>query len=248
LWRISVSELKSRYAGSIFGLGWAILTPLLMLLLYALVYLVIFRVRVPDLSSVQYVMFIFSGLVPFLVTSEALSTCVGSVVANKAVLSNTVFPIDLVPVKAVLLSQVTMVVGFISILVILLFMRTLSWTILLFPLIWFLQMLGLIGLAWILSLVNLVFRDLQNMIGLILMLVMIISPIAYTADMVPSTLKLLVLLNPFAYFVIAYQDILVLGQLPPWWNILVLVIMSLGIFILGGFFFSRSKRVLIDYV
>jgi lipopolysaccharide transport system permease protein len=248
LWQVSCNELKARYAGSIFGMSWAILTPLLLLALYAGVYLTILRVQAPGLSAGQYVLLIFSGLVPFLMTSEALASGVGAVVASKSVLSNTVFPIDLAPAKAVLLSQVPMVVGFATIIVALLATWTVSWTIVLLPLVWGLHMLALIGLVWILSLINLVFRDIQNLIGLALMGLMIVSPIAYTPEMVPPRLKVLLILNPFAYFVTAYQDVVTVGRLPVWWHWLTLVAISGSLFILGGYFFSRAKRVLIDYV
>jgi len=248
LWQVSRDELKARYAGSIFGMGWAILTPLLLLALYAGVYLLVLQVQAPGLSSGQYVLLIFSGLVPFLMTSEALVGGVGAVVANKAVLSNTVFPIDLVPAKAVLLSQLPMVVGFATILIALVVSGSVSWPIVLLPVIWGLHVVGLIGLAWILSLVNLVFRDLQSLMSLALMGLMIVSPIAYTPEMVPASLRILLILNPFAYFVTAYQGVVILGRLPAWWHWLVLVAMSVGLFVLGGTFFSRAKRVLIDYV
>lgn len=248
LWQVSRSELKARYAGLVFGVGWAVLTPLLFLALYAGVYMLILRVQAPGLTSGQYVLLIFSGLVPFLMTSEALASGVGAVVASKAVLNNTVFPIDLAPAKAVLLSQVSMVVGFTIIITALIMTRNVSWTVLLFPVIWGLHVLALIGLTWVLSLINLVFRDLQHLVGVALMSLMIASPIAYTSEMVPSSLKIVLLLNPFAYFVMAYQEVLVFGRLPIWWHWLVLGLMSGGLFVVGGAFFSRAKRVLIDYV
>jgi lipopolysaccharide transport system permease protein len=248
LWRVTRSELTSRYAGSIFGLGWAVLTPLMMLAIYAVVYLLIFRIRVPGLSSARYVLLIFSGLVPFLMTSEALSFGVVSVVANKAVLSNTVFPIDLAPAKAVLLSQVTMAVGLVVILVASIGMRTLPWTIVFLPVIWTLHLLALTGLLWILSLVNLVFRDLPNLVNLLIMMLMILSPIAYTPEMVPQALKPILVLNPMAYFIVAYQSTVILGRLPSLTNILVVTVLSIGLFTVGGYFFARSKPVFIDYV
>lgn len=247
LLRVARHELRARYAGSVLGVGWAVLTPLVMLGVYAAVYLVIFQIKVPGLSATQYVLWIFSGLVPFLATSEALVTGVGAVVANRSALSNTVFPIDLAPVKAVLLSQITMVVGFVAIFAVLGATARLSWTVLLVPFVWGLHVLALLGLTWILSLVNLVFRDLQNMMGLALMGLMIASPIAYTPEMVPPGLKMLIVLNPFAYFVTAYQRLLVLGHLPAVSEMLVLVAISTGTFLVGGSFFSRAKRVLIDY-
>jgi lipopolysaccharide transport system permease protein len=116
------------------------------------------------------------------------------------------------------------------------------------PVVWGLHLLLLIGLTWILSLINLVLRDIQNMIGLIIMALMILSPIAYTPEMVPPKLKILLVINPLAYYVIAYQSIVVLGKLPVWWNELILVVMSIGVFFLGGHFFGRAKSALIDYV
>ena len=248
LFRVTRNELASRYAGSLLGIGWAVLAPLLLIFIYAVVYLVIFRVKVPGLSAASYVVYIFSGLIPFLATSEAISLGVPSVIANKAVLNNTVFPIDLAPVKAVLLSQVTMVVGMGTILVGAIVTGTIAWTMLLVPLIWMLQVIALIGLNWILALLNVVFRDLQNLITVILMLLMVVSPIAYTPDMVPPNLVVIILLNPFAYFVTAYQSTVVLGELPTIANLLALFVIAIGLFMLGNWMFSRAKRVVTDYV
>jgi len=229
-------------------MGWAVLTPLLLLGIYAVVYLVVLRVEVPGLSPVQYVLLIFAGLVPFLMTAEALTLGVTAVVANRSVLNNTVFPIDLAPAKSVLLAQMPMVVGLMTILVALGLTGTISWAVLLLPVVWGLHVIALIGLTWILSLVNLVFRDLQNLIGLVLLVLMVVSPIVYTMDMVPPRLRPLVTLNPFAYFVTAYQVIVVFGRLPSWPHCLALVAMSVGIFAFGSYFFASAKRVLIDYV
>jgi homopolymeric O-antigen transport system permease protein len=246
--RVTSSELRARYAGSIFGIGWFVIAPVLLLSTYALVYLEILRVQVPGLSSESYVLYIFAGLVPYLATAEALSLGVGSVIANKAVLSNTVFPIDLAPPKAVLLSQGTMAVGLAITVVGAVLVGAAQWSVVFVPLIWLLQLASLIGLTWILSLLNVVFRDLQNLIGILLFMLLIVSPIAYTSEMVPSTLRPLIVLNPFAYFVVAYQKVIVLGVAPSVRELVVLLISGVGLFLVGGWFFGRAKALLIDYV
>jgi lipopolysaccharide transport system permease protein len=248
LWRVTLNEMAARYAGSLLGLGWVVLSPLLFLAIYSVVYLYVFRVQVAGLSPVGYVLYIFAGLVPFLATSEALATGVTSVVANKSILNNTVFPVDLVPAKAVLMSQGTMIVGLAVIIVTGFVARTLTWTVLLLPVVWGLHILALVGLNWILSLLNVIFRDLQNLIGAALMILLVASPIAYTPEMVPSTLKGLVVVNPFSYFVIAYQRLLVLGEIPGLGESVVLVVVSLGLFASGSRFFAGAKRVIVDYV
>jgi lipopolysaccharide transport system permease protein len=248
LWRVARTDLRARHAGSVFGIAWTVVTPLFLLGVYAAVYLLIFQIRVPGLSSSQYVLLIFSGLVPFLMTSEALLGGVSSVVASKTILSNTVFPVDLLPVKAVLISQVTMMVGLLAVVSATAVIEGLSSRLLLLPAIWALHVLALTGVVWVLSLLNLVFRDLQNLISLLLFVVMVASPIAYTPEMVPASLRPLLILNPFSYFVITYQQVLVLAQWPRWQECAVLVGMSFASFVFGGYFFTRIKRFLLDYV
>ncbi len=248
LWRITQSELKIRYAGSFLGITWSFVAPALILIIYAVVYLFIFRVQPAGMTTPQYVLYIFSGLVPYLMTAESLSFGVSAVIASKAVLSNTVFPIDLTPVKAVLLAQGTAVVGFVLIILGTLAVRIFAITALFLPVIWLLLVLFLIGVNWFISLINIVLRDLQYLINPLLMILMISSPIAYTPEMIPSALRILILLNPFAYFFSALQRILVLGQVPDLSNWIIMLVLSLGGFGLGGWFFFRAKRVLIDYV
>ncbi len=181
-------------------------------------------------------------------TSDSLSAGVGSVAANRAVLSNTVFPVDLVPVKAVLLAQTGMVVGMLVVVSGAALTGSLSWTILLLPVIWLFHIMALVGILWFISLISLVLRDLQNIIGLIVMVLLVASPIAYTPDMVPAGLKILILLNPVAYFVIAYQNIIVLGSIPSAGDLFAVAALGIGLFAAGGYFFYRAKQVLIDYV
>ncbi len=76
----------------------------------------------------------------------------------------------------------------------------------------------------------------------------IASPFAYTPNMVPASLRPIILFNPLAYYVIAYQDILIFGRIPSLLNIVFLVVFSVGMFLVGSWFFSRAKPVIIDYV
>jgi len=246
--RTTVNELQSRYAGSHLGVLWVILAPILILAVYALTYVGILQVRLAGLSSAEYVIFIFSGLVPYLMAADALVNGVGSVIANKSVLSNTVFPIDLAPVKSVMMSQAIMVSGMVVTIIGSAFVGSLHWTVVLLPLVWGLQVIGLIGIAWCLSLLNVIFRDIQNFLTPALMIILIASPFAYTPSIVPQSLRPLILLNPFAYFVVAYQQILVLGLTPGIGHTVVLVALAVVPFVVGSWFFSTAKRVIVDYV
>lgn len=248
LWRVTVNDVKQRYAGSTLGFAWAFIAPLLVLGIYALIYLEIFKVRVPTLNSQEYVVYVFCGLVPYLAAAEAIGIGVGSVIANKSVLNNTVFPIDLAPIKPVLSTQAVMAVGMLVVLCGVAVTGNIHPTLVLLPVIWALNLLWLAGANWILSVLNVIFRDLQNLVSAILMVMLVASPIAYTPDMVPPALKPILALNPFAYFVVAYQQVIILGIWPSVPHIVILVVMALATFWLGSWFFFRTKRLIVDYV
>jgi len=111
LYHTTKIDVNTRFVGSFLGLFWLFLYPLLFLGVYAAVYVFIFKVNTPMLNSYEYVALIFCGLIPFIGFSEALGFGVSSIVANASLIKNTLFPIELVPVKAVFVSQCTMVVG-----------------------------------------------------------------------------------------------------------------------------------------
>ncbi len=247
LWRVTRTEMSARFAGSFIGAGWVLLTPGLILAIYSAIYLTVFKEHVPGLSSEAFVVFLFSGLVPYLVTAEALSTGVTSIVTNKTVLSNTVFPIDLAPVKAVLAAQGTMAVGMVVAVIGSIITDKISWLIVFLPLVCVLHMLALIGVTWIISLLNVIVRDLQSGLNAVLMILLIASPIVYSPNQVPHALKIVLALNPLAYFIVAYQEVIVTGYVPTWEHTVGLFVLSLGLFCAGSIFFARAKKALLDY-
>lgn len=246
--RVTLKELKATYAGTLFGLGWLLLVPLLMLAIYAIVYLFIFRVRPTSLEPITYVLYIFSGLVPFLMTAEVLSRSVSSIVSNENLLTNTVFPIDLIPVRDLLTAQGMMIVGLVLILVLAVLVSGIQWTYLLVPLLWVLHLMFLTGLAWVLSLVSILLRDMEHFMRIITIVLMVSLPIAYTPDMIPSLLSLFFYLNPFSYYVVAYQKLIVLGILPSLLETSMMILISFGTFWFAGRFFARTKNLMVDYV
>lgn len=248
LYQTTLSEINTRHAGSALGLLWLIIYPLLFLGTYAIVYLFIFRIRFPELSSIEYIALIFCGLIPFLGFSEALALGVPSVVSNSNLIKNTLFPIELIPAKAVLVAQATQVVGLGLLLIALCLLGKLS---IYFPfliVIWICQILFSLGLIWILSSLNVYLRDIQNLIAVATLILMLLSPIAYTEAMVPENLRPILSLNPLYYLIMAYQSVLMLGTFPPARILVPLITMSVLLFLSGFWFFQRMKKLMSDYV
>ena len=159
LWATTLADIQSRYAGSVLGMFWLVIYPILMLTAYSVVYVFIFQVRLEQITTPQYVMLIFSGLIPFLGFSEGLGNSVISVTSNASLVKNTLYPIELIPVKAVLFSQCTEVVGLILLTVAVAVTGLLSpWLLLALPL-WSFQVIFGIGVGWLISSINVVLRE-----------------------------------------------------------------------------------------
>jgi lipopolysaccharide transport system permease protein len=242
------NDIRARYAGSVLGLAWLVIYPLLFLGTYALVYIYVFKVRFALFNANEYVVLIFCGLIPFLGFAEALSMGVGSVTSNASLIKNTLFPIELIPVKVVLVSQCTQAVGTGLLLTAVAIMGRLTIWAALLPVIWLAQLMLSMGLIWILSSLNVYLRDLQNMVSLAVLMLMMVSPIAYTADMVPDSLQPFLRLNPLFYLIVCYQDCLMLGQFPRQGLLWGLLAIAAVFFCVGYWFFGRLKTTFADIV
>lgn len=229
------------------GSIWLFLGPVILLSIYTFIYAIVFRIRPEGMSLVDYIIYIFCGLVSYLGFSGGLSVGVTSLSSNKQLLLNTVFPTELLPLRSVLAGSTVIVFGFSIIACALLLLSKLSITILLIPFVIVLQLMFVIGLCWILSLINLVVRDIQQFIGYVLMLLLIMSPISYTPTMIPSSLKMIIYANPLSYYVLCYQNIILMGKLPSLSIITVCIAQSFFVFSLGFWVFQRTKKLFFDY-
>jgi lipopolysaccharide transport system permease protein len=241
-------DIRQRYMGSAFGSFWIFLFPFLQLAIYAGLYSVIFKIRVPGLSEMGYVLMVFSGLVPLMAFSEALTAASSSLSANKNLLLNTVFPAELIPLRAALSAHITSLIGLTMTLVLGFALGRTSWqAVFLVPVFWVLLLMFAVGIGWMFSLLTLVARDIQHGLGLLVMLLFVLSPFAYTPDMVPAALKPLIYLNPLSYFVLTFQQLICYGTWPDPIAAGGALVLGVGSFFVGFNVFQRAKYVFFDY-
>jgi lipopolysaccharide transport system permease protein len=243
-----IHDIRQRYTGSAFGSLWILLFPLLQLGIYAGLYVFIFKVRVPELNELGYVVLVFSGLVPLMAFNEALSASTSSLSSNKNLLLNTVFPSELIPLRAALAAHVTSLIGLAITLIAGFALGRTGWqAILLVPFFWILLLMFAIGIGWMFSLFSLVARDIQQGLGLLTMLLFVLSPFAYTPEMVPVALRPIIYLNPLSYFVLTFQKLICYATWPDPIAAGGAVVLSLGSFFVGFSVFRRAKHVFFDY-
>lgn len=241
--------IRRRYAGSVLGPIWALLYPMALLTIYAALYAFVFQVRVPNMTTWEYIVMVFAGLVPLLAFSEMLNASTSSISSNRDVVMNMAYPVHLIPTRDALVAQVPGMFGLSITILLALVVGTISVPpLLLLPLLWIQLAAFTIGIGLVLSLVSIVVKDVQYALGLAVMLLFITSPFAYTSEMVPDALRPIIAINPLTYFVLSFQDIIAYGRFPDWKLLAVTLALSVGSLWLGWSFFSRARKVFFDYV
>jgi lipopolysaccharide transport system permease protein len=247
LWTLTLIECRRKYAGSILGTLWYPLYSALLLGSYCFVYLVVFRVRYHDLGTYDFVLFVFAGLVPYLGFSEAVSTGVGSVKANLALLRNAVFPIELVPVKQVFAAVIGLLTSLALLMVMIAPTSHRGWHALYLPLPLVSLVLFCLAVVWVLAAVAVVVPDIAQIVNISLLLLMFVSPIGFGIDLVPPRARPLVFLNPMSYLIEAFRFALIgIRVTPMWYDVVFLVVSALGA-VLAGAFFRRMSPIFSDY-
>lgn len=243
-----VHDIRQRYLGSVIGIGWAVLFPAVQLSIYATLYTVIFKVRPSGLTEWSYVLLVFSGLVPIMAFNEALTASISSVSANKNLLLNTVFPAELIPLRSAVAAHFPHLFGLAITLTLGFMLGRTDWkALLLVPVCWIFLLMFATGIGWILSLISLVAKDIHQGVALVLMIMTVISPFAFTPEMVPSAMKPLIFLNPMSYFVLTFQQLICYGNWPDFRILGGAGIMATLTFLVGYLFFQRAKGVFFDY-
>jgi lipopolysaccharide transport system permease protein len=240
-------DLRSQYAGSAFGLAWIVFGPLFLLVLYAGVYGVIFRIRPERMTFAEYILYVLVGLVSFMAFTSSMTFGSTSFVRNKQLLLNTIYPPELIPIRTVLVQSLPIAIGLGATIVAAAIFASVSWTILLVPFVFLMQVLFTSGLVLMLALVTLAIRDIQHVLQYLSFVLLIVTPIGYSRDLIPSALRWPMHFNPLFYFVTAYQDLIVFRQLP---EASVIVIGTLGsvVSFVGAYaLFRRAKQVFFDY-
>lgn len=241
-------DFKVRYAGSRFGLFWMLLAPALVLGSYLLVFGGILRVqRSPGWTGMQYAFLVASGLLPWIGFSQGLTGGTGSVLAQRNLMKSHVFPVELLPVTAVCSGMVGQLCSMTLLLLVLGFVGSVGLSLLVLPVLLVLQALFTLSLVWFLSCVNMLYRDLSQVLSLATVLLMFLSPIAYTSEMVPAGLEPVVKMNPLSYLIDWYRDSLLFNRMPDIWGMAAFAVLTLVALQMAYGYFMRLRKVLPDF-
>lgn len=241
-----------RYRGSFLGLLWSFITPVLMLAIYTFVFSVVFKVRLEPENGIYddqfaFALLLFAGLIIFNLFSECLSRAPGLILANVNYVKKIIFPLEILP--WVTLGSALFHAG-ISFLVLLVFLLVIGhpvhWTLLFLPIIVFPLLLLIMGLSWLLASVGVFVRDIGQFIGLILTMLMFMSPIFYPASALPEPVRDYLFLNPLTFIIEQTRGVVLYGQLPDWAGLAIYYMIALLVAWAGLMWFEKTRKGFAD--
>jgi lipopolysaccharide transport system permease protein len=218
-WEMTRREIRDRYAGQALGVFWAIGHPILLMALYVFVFAFVFPTRLetaPDMPR-SLVIYILSGLIPWMAFAEAMSKGTSVITGQAALVKQVVFPTEILPVKAVLACFITQLLATgVLLLYMLATEHRLPVTLALLPLLFLLQLLAMIGVNYLLSSIAVYFRDLREVVQVFLTAGVFLAPIFYLptwVERVNPLFRLILEANPFTHLVWCYRDALFYGSI-----------------------------------
>lgn len=247
-WRLTVEmakrDLLQRHAGQVFGAFWIIGHPLFLTALYLFIFAVVFNQKIGDTYELplDYTTYILAGLVPWLTFQTALTTSCSSIVSNSSLVKQFVFHLEILPAKDVLASLVVWFVGIPCVIVYTLMSQRVAYAMyVLLPVVFALQVMAMIGVAFVLSAVSVFVRDLKDFVQLFTTAGVFLMPIVYLPDWVPALFKPVIYVNPFSYMTWVYQDMLYFGRFEHPWAWVAFGVGSILVFAFGYRVFRRLK-------
>jgi lipopolysaccharide transport system permease protein len=242
-------DLRGQFAGQFFGVFWIFGHPIIQFCVYIFIFAVVFKMRIERSIELprDYTTYILVGLVPWLFIQQSLVRASTSLVAHANLVKQVVFPIEVLPFCAVLISLVPLLVGFAVIaLYTLLTQGVLPWTYILLPLVVALSILLMTGIGFMLATATPFFRDLKDIIQVATLVGVYIIPAFYLPQWVPDKLRFFLYVNPFSYVIWVYQDALYFGRVVHPWSWLVFAVGSLAALSLGYRAFRSVKIFIAD--
>ena len=231
-------EIRGKYKGSFLGVMWSFLNPLLMVLVYSLVFPFILKI-----SEANYVVFLICGIIPWNFFTTVLTYGVTTIVGNGNILKKVYFPREILPISVVSSGLVNFLISCIIIFAFLIFYRIgFSVYILFLPLIIAIQYMLSLGLVFLISAIDVYIRDLEYIINVILMLLFYLTPVLYSSTNLPEHLRWVFKINPMAYIIESYKSVLYYKQLPDVWGLVIVAIISSLVLLIGYAVFKKLEK------
>lgn len=241
---LTAREIKIRYKQTLLGVAWAILQPASLTIIFTLVFGYFLKVSTGD---VPYPVFVYSALVPWMFFSNSLSFGSLSVVNNGNLVTKIYFPREILPLSSIGAALFDFVMAsFVFVLLMIVYKITptfnLIYIAILIPALFFLTC----GIAFILSAINVLYRDIKFVVPLVLQIWLFLTPIIYSTSQVPEKYQIFLRINPLVPLLENFRLVTVYAQAPNFTEVILFTLISILIFFAGYWFFKSYEKVFAD--
>ena len=251
VWQLTKRDVLGRYRGSVMGLLWSLFNPILMLGVYTFVFSVVFQARWGEgtTSKADFAIILFAGLIVHALFAECINRSPGLILSNVNYVKKVVFPLEILPWVAMgsalfhATISVTVLLAF--------FVAThgfLNWTAFLLPFIVFPLIVLTMGLSWFLASIGVYVRDVAQVTGILMTVLLFLGPIFYPVSVLPAEYQTLIHLNPLTFVIEQVRAVLISGRMPMGSGLALYTMVALSIAWIGFVWFQLTRRGFADVV
>ncbi|MCJ7543134.1 MAG: ABC transporter permease [Phycisphaerae bacterium] len=247
IWAMALREMRGRYAGTLVGLVWSVLHPLMMILIYWVVFSLGFRIK-PS-GDTPFIIYFLCGLLPWAAFSETVTASTHAITGNPHLVKKAIFPTEVLPFVHLVASMVSHIIMLLILVTIMPFNRQ-PFSLYNLQFVYFLVGMAVfsVGLGWVVSAMNVFFRDVGQVLSVVLNMWFWLTPVVWAEDMLqrlPAALQIVPKLNPMYYVVHGYRASFIPSFYEGFWCRwklgLYFWVVSMAMLVLGGLLFRRLK-------
>ena len=246
LYTLTWRHIKVRYKQSFLGVGWAILQPFVTMVVFTVVFSKL--LKVPS-NGIPYPIFVYSAILPWTFFSKSVSQATSSLVGNVNLITKIYFPREIIIYSIILANGFDFLIAASIYAVMMIYYGVIvNWTILLMPLLIFIQMILTVGVSLLASAVNVKYRDVGYVLPFGLQLWMYACPIIYPISSIPDSYKLWYMINPMAGIIYSFRGILTQGIQPDFVNLGISILITAVVVILSYKYFKKAEVYFADII
>lgn len=244
LWTLAWRDIRVRYKHSVLGAAWAMFIPVSMMLIFSFVFTKVVKVD----TDVPYVIYAYSGLLPWQFFSSSTTAATNSLLANRSLVTKIYFPAEVFPFSSILAAFVDFLAGSIVLVALMAYFAmtgssiNISWTVSLIAVVLFVQVVFTAGVSLFLSMGNLFFRDVRYIYSVVISLWMFSSSVVYPMKVADPRIQWLLNLNPMTPILDAYRDVLLKGKVFDAASFGYSAIVAVVVFLCGWALFYRLQH------
>ncbi|MEG3128821.1 ABC transporter permease [Pantoea cypripedii] len=251
IFQMTKREITGRYRGSVMGLLWSFINPILMLTVYTFVFSVVFKARwgtgTAGESKTDFAVILFVGLIVHTLFAETLMRAPTLIIGNVNYVKKVVFPLETLSITSLagvvfhsLISLLVLLIAFV------IFNGFIHWTVVFIPLVFFPLIIVALGFSWFLSSLGVFIRDVGQTIAIITMILMFLSPIFYPVSALPKEFQAVIMLNPLTFIIEQARNVLIWGKIPDFKGLAIYSIGAIFLMWICFIWFQKTRKGFAD--